>query len=49
MLLGADYTECDYVMELPGSTPELLGTVRTHTNDAGSVKGMAPREGTDGN
>ena len=48
ILVGADYTECEEAMEQPGSTPELLGTVRTPTNDAGGTEGRAPCEGSGG-
>ena len=45
ILAGTDYTKCDEPTERPGSTPELLGTVRSPTNDAGGTEGMEHSEG----
>ena len=48
ILAGADYVEPDQAMLEPGPTPELLGAVESPTDDAVSVEGMAPREGSEG-
>ena len=40
--------ECDEVTEQLESMPELLGTVRTSTNDARGAERMAPHEGCGG-
>ena len=49
----SDKDEVDRILALadiivPDSSPELLGVVRTSTNDAKYAEGMAPREGSGG-
>ena len=39
ILAGTDYTKRDEMAEQSGSMLELLGTVRTPTNDAGGAEG----------
>ena len=48
ILIGANYMECDEATEQPRSTPELLGAVRTSTNDAEGTEGIAPHEESGG-
>ena len=48
ILAGVDYTKCDEATEQPGSTPELLGAVRSPMNDSGSADVMAHCEGSGG-
>ena len=43
--VSVDYTECDEATEQLRSMPELIGAVRTPTNDTEGAEGMAPREG----
>ena len=48
ILVGADFTEGGGADKEPGLSLELVGAVETHTVDAGSAQGMAPREGREG-
>ena len=48
ILAGVDYTECDEAMKQPGSTPELMGVVRSPMNDTGGAEEMVHREWSGG-
>ena len=48
ILAGVDYTECHEATEQLGSMPELLGAVRSLTNDIGGAEGMAHCQGSKG-